>query len=248
MLCIASMTASQSAFGLTPSGFSADNEQEVVTRLRPVLYSARKVGRFYFDGDCLKTSLTPDRIVFRKTLDLSEPLSGASGVDAIRSIFRNERNVTITEKPVGVIRIQLGNVMDAILRTRMIQLKLDSSSQYDSLPAILSVERAPEVRSRMNQLGLQLLNHVIDYIVVQPHPGIPHLPEQLSNITLDDALDLVANTWNGVVSFGTCRSAGLIDIRFFPNDRFFYIDRNWPGFASTPLPSCIGSPCANPTR
>lgn len=213
--------------------------------LRPVLYSSGKVGRFYFSGDCPKAPGTLDQQVFPK-VKLREPLNGVFGIDAVRSIFRDQPHVRITEEQVGLIRVRVGKVADTILQTRITNLNLDAFSQYNAILAVFAIERASEVQSTMSKLDVHVPIHVLNYLMVKPQPGIPHLPERLSDFTMDEALDLVARTWNGVVSYGSCKH--FIDVNFHPNDFFFYVNRNWPGFSPQSAPSCAGSPCLNPAR
>jgi hypothetical protein len=52
--------------------------------------------------------------------------------------------------------------------------------------------------------------------VVEPREGLPHLPETIQNMTVDQALDVIARTFKGIVIYGECaRSNG---------ERSFWID------------------------
>lgn len=46
--------------------------------------------------------------------------------------------------------------------------------------------------------------HVIDHLVSGPAEGAPHLPPLMQSVTVDDALNSVARTFEGIVLYGTC--------------------------------------------
>lgn len=58
-------------------------------------------------------------------------------------------------------------------------------------------------------------------IVVHPADGLPHLPPVLTDVTMDQALDLVSGTFRGVVLYGFCASANLYDLRIVTADEIY---------------------------
>ena len=49
---------------------------------------------------------------------------------------------------------------------------------------------------------------------VETASGVNGLPPSLANLTLDQALDAVAESFGGVVSYGACGADGLVSVKF----------------------------------
>jgi hypothetical protein len=188
----------------------ARNKDAVIDHLRPVLYSANKAARIYYGGHCPRTE--PYIVMFPR-VKVRQPVGSTSDVGTIRSMFRDEREATVTEDH-GVIRIRIGIVPDAILQTKLADVDLDADSQYDPFMAISSLEKAPEVRSNLSHLNLRQSDRPILIGTQRPAEGLPHLPAHVSNLTMDEALDLVARTWGGIVTYGTCGPPKIFEISF----------------------------------
>jgi hypothetical protein len=105
-----------------------------------------------------------------------------------------------------MLRIRVGEVPDAILQTPIARLTFNADSRYNLFLAIAAIENAPEVQAAMNRLHLRVPARVYNFPVVQPTEGFPHLPSEISNVTMDQALDMVAKTW-AVVAFYGARTA-----------------------------------------
>jgi hypothetical protein len=50
--------------------------------------------------------------------------------------------------------------------------------------------------------------------VNSPAAGLPHLPDVITNLAVDQALDLVAKTFRGVVLYQYCKSAAEYAVFF----------------------------------
>jgi hypothetical protein len=175
----------------------------------PVLKSAGKKGRIYYEAICPPAK---DHRPAFPPLEVRPPVTGATTPAAVRSIFRNEKGVSVAEDPPGIIRVRIGRVPDAILRTPISTLSLDPIEQYNPLAAIGAIENAPEVRSAMAKLHLAVSARVINMPVEWPTEGPHHLPPELSNVTMDQALDMVARTWDYIVFYGACTEPGIYEI------------------------------------
>ena len=196
----------------TPIAVPGERNDSIATLrgyLWPMLASAGKTGRIYYEAICPPTKDYP--LAFPR-IEMRPPLTNAADLAAVRSIFREEKGVMVAEGPPGIIRVRIGRVPDAILRTRIPTLTLNPIEQYNSLPAIWAIENAPEVRSATEELHLVVPVRVTNMPVVRPAEGLPHLPPELSNVTMDQALDMVARTWGGVVFYGACTEPGTYEI------------------------------------
>jgi hypothetical protein len=186
-------------------------ERPVLKVLWPVLQTANKAGRIYFNAICPPTE---NYALAFPRLEMHPPATNASGLAAVRSIFRNKRIVTVVEDTPGIIRIRTGKVPDAILRTRISALSLTPIEQYNPLPAIWAIENAAEVRSAAESLHIVVPIRAINMPVMRPAEGLPHLPGELSNVTMDQALDMVARTWSGIVLYGVCTRPSTYEVSF----------------------------------
>ena len=65
--------------------------------------------------------------------------------------------------------------------------------------------------------------------VPPPSEERTHLPAEISNLTLDQALDMVAATWNGIILYGACSEPGMYNISYAPEDLTVW---SWPTTAT----------------
>jgi hypothetical protein len=225
MLAILLMGSSIQCFGVsgTPSGgpdSQADaqrSDEAVIRYLHSTLVPVGKAARIYFHGTCGSAG---DNGVLFPAIEVQPPADGDTGLEAVRQIFRNDKNVAVTESPSGIVRISIGNVYTSILNTRLPFLRLSETSQYNPDGpggAIDALEEAAAVKSAMRELGVR--QEPIFYIGLK-EPALktlPHLQPWIKNATMDQALDSIAETFPGVVVYGECSGPGgvhLVDISF----------------------------------
>jgi hypothetical protein len=198
------------SFGTTP------NEDAVLKYLRPALNSAGKAGRLYYRGACQQESGDP--IPF-PLIETRLPSRGETGLAAVREIFQNDKDVTVTEGLSGIIRIRIAETSTEILETKISLLTLNRMEQYNPGDAISAIERTKEVEAAMRKFGLRLpLN--LGGLESLPTNMRPHLSPSMKNVTVDQALDSIAKTFRGIVVYGECAEpaepggARLFDIDF----------------------------------
>ena len=204
----------QTAVGDSPAPIALPAERTgslgaVQRYLWPVLASAGKAGRIYYEAICPPTEDFP--LAF-PPIKVRPPLANAAGLAAVRSVFRDEKDVLVAEDPPGIIHVRVGRVPDAILRTRITTLSLKPTEQYNSYQAIWAIENAREVRTAMEELHIVVPVRPVNMPFALPAEGLPHLPLELSNVTMDQALDMVARTWGGIVFYGACTEPGTYEI------------------------------------
>jgi hypothetical protein len=95
-----------------------------------------------------------------------------------------------------------------------LNLTLTPEEQFNYWLAILKIENAPEVRSGMQELEIRIAPRTVSIGIVQPANGLAHLPEVITNIPVDRALDLVAKTFRGIVLYGFCTPPDQYEIDF----------------------------------
>jgi hypothetical protein len=118
-------------------------------------------------------------------------------------MFQNHKEITVAEES-GIIRIRIGNMPDAILRTRISLIKLKPMEQYNPDPAMAAIEETKEVKTAMRRLGFQSPVVVASGPLAVPEEEFLHLPTSIRNVTMDEALDLIAKTFKGIVIYGAC--------------------------------------------
>jgi hypothetical protein len=180
------------------------HQETVLEYLRDVAWSSRKAIRLYYQANCapMNGSLV-DYSVPMPLFRVQPPSRGKNGLAAVRDIFNHVKGVRIAEKPEGIIRIWIGKVPTEILRTRIHRLTLDRQAQYDPSSAIAAIESTREMDAAMNSLRLTLSPDV-GGLVAPAWKGLPHLPGSVNDMTVDQALDMIAKTWGGPVVYGAC--------------------------------------------
>jgi hypothetical protein len=179
-----------------------DREEAVLKRIWPYLRQAGKAGRLYYSVPCAPDTGFPYYPYPFPNLYLHMPAEGTTGIDAIRQIFESGKGVVVDENPEGVINIKIGKIPDEILNTKISVINFEPEEQYYDFAAIWAIDRRPEIKSKVDEYsknGWSTPGSWLSGALVGPH-----LPEKLTNLTMDDALDEVAKTFRGIVVFGTC--------------------------------------------
>lgn len=74
----------------------------------------------------------------------------------------------------------------------------------------------------MRDLHIRAVNRVMNMIVVKPADGLPHLPNVMVSVTVDQVLDLIAKTFRGAIVYKACAPPDQYDIDF-ADARFIYL-------------------------
>ena len=187
-------------------------ERAVLEQVFPALRSTNNAGRIYYEASCPPGEM--DYPLAFPRVDVQPPLKGATDLDFVRSIFRPAREKWIVEKIGGIIRIRFGKAPDTILQTQIHRLNLQPIEQFNPLLIIDAIVNSPEVRSAMADLHVVVPQRVYSMIFTPPAEGLPHLPPEISSVTIDQALDMIAKTWSGVVLYGACTRTGMYEVSF----------------------------------
>lgn len=182
------------------------DESVIMRHLQPVL-DARTSVRLSYAASCNATSAFPPLPPLR----LNAPSSRLTGIDAVRSIFHYDYNVVVTEGPGGTAKVSVGKVPSDVLRTRIVLLRLRQPiEQYNASMVIDALKSTKELKRAVKSLGLALVPLMNVQLLYDPVPGdhAPHVPAALHDVTIDQVLDLVAQTFKGVVVvYGVCTAS-----------------------------------------
>jgi hypothetical protein len=195
-----------------------DSLRAVLKYLWPLFSSATRTSRIYYHAVCPRDDHSYP-LTFPK-IDVRQPSKTGTDLTVVRSMFRHDPNVAVREDETGVVRIRIGEVPDTILKTRISRLSLDAESQYNVLSAIGAIESAPEVQSVMGKLGISVPTRYYHYRLLQPADDLPHLPAEILNVTMDQALDMIARTWGVIVFYGACAAPATYEV-FFADNVYF---------------------------
>jgi hypothetical protein len=105
------------------------------------------------------------------------------------------QNVEVTEDK-GIIRVRIGKVPTDLLRTRLGHVSFDREARYDPNQALGTIIGTNEVQTAMQSLRLTAPWRLGGTLVV-PEKDFYHLPGSISNVTVEQALDTIAKTWEG---------------------------------------------------
>jgi hypothetical protein len=178
---------------------SERNREALENYLGPVLYPLHGVARIYVVVQC-RTGKCPELPRFK----MKKASAGTTGLAAVREIFANDKQTDVTSGPNRIIRIRYGGTPGPLLKTKIRSLHLTALQQYNIIDAEWAIESAKEVKAAVQKLRLETPVTVVSGSVQQPMEGVPHLPSELTDVTVDQALDLFAKTFGFVLRYEEC--------------------------------------------
>ena len=217
VLLLATAATSVGAEGL-PSGEIASerNLRRVLKYLWPALRANGGAGSIYFSTKCHDKGAT---LPFPQ-VKVQAPSQGKTGLAAIREIFSKDKNVKVIRDQSGMIRVTIGKPhggvlqttigkpQHALLQTRIYSVKLDREEQYTPMWALLAITKSKEFDAALSKLRVGYPLTLLSGGVNEPDKGRPHLPGSLKDMTLEQALDLVAKTFHCIILYGACEEEG----------------------------------------
>ena len=178
---------------------SERNREAMENYLGPVLYPLNGVARVYVVVDCSKVECPEFPQIKMKAAS-----AGATGLAAVREIFGDDKRTTVTSGANGIIRIGYGGPPGPLLQTKIHSLHLTPLQRYDIGEAEGALESTKEVKAAAQKLRLETPVIILSGGVQEPMEGLPHLPSELTDVTVDQALDLFAKTFGFLVRYQEC--------------------------------------------
>jgi hypothetical protein len=168
-------------------------------QLQPFVNRSHQGAQVYYRASCHKDggfqSLSFPGLQLRR-------VSGKeTGLHAIRAMLPKG---AVVESRSGSVYVRLGKIPEQLIRTRIDKLVFSPDEQFTDVLAVMAIERNPDVRAAMQKLGYNLPLEDISVLPSKPQEGAPHLPPTLSHVTIDEAFNLVAKTFRGIVFVGFC--------------------------------------------
>ena len=142
-------------------------------------------------------------------------LLDAADLAKVSDLFAWSKNVQISYAPSGNVRILVGDVSEELLKTEIRRIVWHPTERYNATDAIAAIEQTKEAQAKLEMLGLELAVTFIPGARQQPERRAPHLPATIRNVTLETALDRVAETFDRILIYAQCTENG---IRYFDID------------------------------
>lgn len=205
----------QSAYAAQQLDPSDHNEKVALRYIWFPIKGEQRGGRVYYGMSACDSvrweTPFPEVLIDHPTKDMVD-------VAALRRFFKKNARVRISDSN-GIIRIRFGTIPALILKTKIAELDLSQEDQYNPELAISEIENAPEVKAQMKRLGISTLNLPMNLLIAPPTPGAFHLPSVMKNVSMDEALDVVATTFHGLVETAYCRKSQQMDSDITGYDR-----------------------------
>lgn len=196
---------------------AAKKEQKTVLGyLLPALKSAEGVARIDYETSCVGENGRSTEFTALPHVEVQKSAVQSRGVTAVREIFKNDNRVTVNAEN-GLVRIKIGDPPTQILNTVIQVVKFDKYQRYDPIEALSVIISTPELEKAMKQLGLEVPLINASGGATMPEKGLPHLPPQLRNVTVEHALDIIARTFHGITTYGVCAGSDVHNHYFWFN-------------------------------
>lgn len=189
------------------------SEDTVLSYLRPTLRATGYAGRVYYSGACKADGL--EFVAFPEVR--VHPAERNAAFEAVREMFQEDAEVKVVEEPHKIISVTVGKPLTALLDAKISLFRTAPIAQYNPPLAIGAVENTKEVKAAMAKLGLRVPLQLSAQLLAKPSSGLPHLPVETKDTTVDQVLDSIAVTFRGMVVYGTCvqpDGKGLLEIDF----------------------------------
>lgn len=193
-----SITGSTAEVQVPPSQF-------VATVLR-ALEESHRSGSLVYRGHCTDSGGMTDS--FR----VASLVRDVPPIEALRQAFVNDPTLTVKEDSSGVVRVVGGDVQPELLGVTVHDVKFQE--EKDPWAAISKLLASQELKTDMQ-------SHRTEFVVssggLVPTPSGRHLSGTLTDITVSQSLDRIAQTFPGVWIYEECvtgQGEKRVDIRF----------------------------------
>jgi hypothetical protein len=125
----------------------------------------------------------------------------SSDLAQVSYLFAKSKKVTISRGRSGQFRIFVGDVSDELLRTKINLVSFGPTERYNAIDAIIAITQTKEIQAKLRELGLEQPLTFCPGASQEPNRRVPHLPVSVKNVTMEEALDQVAETFDCVIIY-----------------------------------------------
>ncbi|PYI90443.1 MAG: hypothetical protein DME97_17345 [Verrucomicrobia bacterium] len=118
-------------------------------------------------------------------------------------LLAESKKVTIWRGKAGQLRVLVGDVSAELLTTKINLVSFKTIERYNAIDAINAITRTKEIQAKLGELGLRQPATILPSYIQMPDPDrpLPHLPAAIKNVTMEEALDQVAETFDCVIIY-----------------------------------------------
>jgi len=160
-------------------------------------------GSLEYSGDC-DTQPPP---ILPRVRTLSEG-RGRPALVMLREIFADDSRMQVTQESDGTIRMVENNVQQDLLEVMI--SKISFKDAYDPVSAHALILSEPEVRAFMKSHAINShegrFRSQVRGLHIEPQPGLPHMSEDLENVSVRQAMDRLLRTFPGFWIYENCQS------------------------------------------
>lgn len=120
-------------------------------------------------------------------------------------LLAHSKKVTIWRGKAGQLRVLVGDVSAELLTTKITRVSFKTIERYNAIEAINAITQTKEIQAKLGELGLRQPATIPPSYIQMPEPDddrpLPHLPASIKNVTMEEALDQVAETFDCVIIY-----------------------------------------------
>jgi len=180
---------------------------QFVTTVLRVLEENHRSGSLVYRGHCTDSGGLAD------SFKVTSAGHDVSPIEALRQAFAGDPTLAVKEDSSGMIRVVGGDVQPELLGVTIHDVKFQE--EKDPWAAISKLLASQELKTDMQ-------SHRTEFVVssggLVPTPSGRHLTGTLTDITVSQSLDRIAQTFPGVWIYEECvtgQGEKLVDIRFY---------------------------------
>jgi hypothetical protein len=159
-------------------------------------------------GESPRTSQDESRASSQSSEDIREKklLKFLKSADPSRVsyLLAESKKVTIWQGKAGQLRVLVGDVSAELLTTKITLVSFRTVERYNAIEAINAITQTKEIQAKLGELGLRQPATIGPSFQQMPDPDrplLPHLPASIKNVTMEEALDQVAETFDCVIIY-----------------------------------------------
>jgi hypothetical protein len=114
------------------------------------------------------------------------------------------KKVTIWQGKAGQLRVLVGDVSAELVTTKITLVSFRTVERYNAIEAINAITQTKEIQAKLGELGIlqpETIGPSFEQMPDPDRPLLPHLPASIKNVTMEEALDQVAETFDCVIIY-----------------------------------------------
>jgi hypothetical protein len=146
-------------------------------------------------------------------------------------LFAESNKINISRGRSGQLRIFVGDVSAELLATRIHRITLTPIERYNAADAIIAITQAKEIQSKLRRLNVQQPPGASPGLRQKADRRVRHLPASMKNLTLEEALDQVAETFGYPIIYAEWTEDGArwFDVSYAHGEAFQGLGRKRVG-------------------